>query len=191
MKYLKTKDAITIIGTNTKIIGKDDPLYEVYRQVVDGEIPESTLKTISGDFSSDLGDFALEVSSESDRADVYFRGAYQRLPDKIYKWIKRALRTNQSSEAFARCVRSMLRSEFSLEDWANNVYDELKIDQDGRLIMAKKDEDELDGVEVLRTRTVNFIRDEDFELKVGVWPEDLSMVDRGEVTRYFVIGRNK
>jgi hypothetical protein len=193
VKYLKTKDAIAVIGSKLRIIGRDDPMYDNYLKVVNGEVSEDSIKILEGNFSCDLGDLAIEVDVEGDSAEIYRRGSYTKMPGDLYEWAKKTTKMNLAPSAVAKCIKSVMNSDVGLDGWMS-ILPSLKIDQEGRIKLQKKDEDEPEGALIDRgvsKAVFDYHDDEDIELFVRVLPEDVEL-DGEKMTaqRYFVEKRN-
>jgi len=153
MKYLKTKDAVTLI-LNSKMatIGIDDPRYELALKIIEGEEPLESLGA-DGSQTHDLGDFNLEVDWTCESVEVYSRGKYSVLPKTTSKWVMDRI-TKHGITPVSKLIRAIVRSDLGTNWWDEKIDAIHNFTADGRLIFEKNDEDELDGVTLDRIKAV-------------------------------------
>jgi hypothetical protein len=153
MKYLKTKSAITIIGKDTVIIGREDPRYEIYEKVIAGEISEFDVHRFKGDFSYDLGNFSIEYDMDTERSEIFYRGEYFTVPTEIMMWAKKGVSGGElQPETIAFFLRDAIDSDRDLQWWSERVR-RLTLAPDGLITFWKKDEDEIEDAWLDKTVT--------------------------------------
>jgi len=187
MKYLKTKDGITLIlGNKTVMIGRDDPRYELGMRIINGE---ETSEVLNRDkIEIDLDDFVLELNLVEEKGEVYFGGKYFDLPNEFFKWCVETV--SQGGFRTARCVRSMMMSGHSVGDWSAVLQTGFKLGDDGSFLMEKFEEDELDGVEFDRERKVWPVRGGGPERQnVKVLPEHLTFMKEKSPQIFFTASK--